>query len=173
MDRYIGKNQSSRSTIPRESGAEYKELNMTNKTNKPPGYVRPTATTYMKGFIEDDPTMDAITRRIEHTSNLILNLEQMEKEERQKAAVDIIEGSIIAAEAMLDDTSTTEWKKDNDPRINRLEAADFVASALNTLHHAKRGYRPTFTNPKIEAAWNKKNIRLLLEPGDEPRKEKK
>jgi len=131
--------------------------------------IKPTATSYTKGFVEDNPDDDDLTKLIMHKSNLILNLKFMSKKERRKASIEIINCEISIAEAMLDDNIKSKWKERRSPRLHRLEAADSLSSGLNTLSIIKR-YKPTFTNQKIEKAWKLKKPMLLLEPSDIPKK---
>jgi hypothetical protein len=100
-----------------------------------------TSTSYIKFFVENGSgsARDKMSRK----SNLIMNLRDMSKGERKKAAVTIIDDELFLA--------VKELEREPEPRKGM--AGHHVDSAVNTEHDCKIKYNPGISNQLIRAAW--------------------
>jgi hypothetical protein len=111
-------------------------------------YKKPTFTDYTKYFLEDKPGLTEIRRASCRKSNLIINLENMSRTERRKAAREIITLEIKIAEHELG-------------KGDVRGAAFHIESAIHTSRFC-RWFNPEIHDETLKLAWEKKDPWILL-----------
>jgi len=121
---------------------------MPRKKSTMPDGAAITSTSYIKFFVEGSGNgLDKLSRK----SNLIMNLRDMSKDERKKAAVIIIE----------DELSLAAIEFERHGAKGPSFAIDHLASAINTEDYCKVKHDPRIDNPLIRAAWEARDPRVV------------
>ena len=112
-----------------------------------------TATNYTRFFIERN-TDTEYCQKAGHKSNLIMNLRDMNSDERKKAAVDIIDCELFLADADL--------AGGEKPDMAAKMASDNLWSAINVAKRYKIDHDPGIKNELLRKAWDARDPWILF-----------